>query len=116
MSSPSADKLPLAQNPSTTPIDVLFLAGRLLFYATLFEPDFNRVAVEEEGIVQHLCETLTVLTPSSKASPEQIKAAQSEVLKVVVNVTLYYSSEQQQQRDKEAAGVTVGAGQDRIVE
>ncbi|CAO1620403.1 unnamed protein product [Parajaminaea phylloscopi] len=93
----------LLHNPQDTPADIIFLAARLLFYATLFESSFNRVAVEEENIVVHLAECLNVLTAVLRSalsgeekgfrrteSPAQIKAALSELLKTTFNLGLYY--------------------------
>lgn len=110
----------LLKNPAQTPTDVLFLAGRLLFYATLFEPKFNKIVVEEEGIVQDLCEALAVLTApqlvngiGTAPTQDQMKAAQSELLKVIFNVSLYYSTSQ----DGEAAsGSKADVAQEPLLE
>lgn len=44
----------LLRNPLNVTSEILFLAGRLLFFCTLFESKFNRVAVEELGVVGRL--------------------------------------------------------------
>lgn len=94
----------LLKNPGQSPADVIFLACRLLFFCTLYEANFNRVAVEEEDLVEHLQQALQLLTSAYKAnqtncspstscpsgSPAQIKAALAEVLKVVFNLGIYY--------------------------
>jgi hypothetical protein len=98
------------QHPTHTPPDIIFLGCRLLFFSTLFDATFNRVAVEEENLVERLDTCLRSLTiglyasqfnvgslPSSvsgsacsSGSVTQIKTALAEALKVVFNLGLYY--------------------------
>lgn len=122
------------QNPAHTPVEVLFLAGRLLFYSTLFEATFNRIAVEEGDAVSAIAATLAVLTTAQQAqlshvevpatpstptalphaaSQQQIKAAQAEILKVVFNLGLYYPSTAARGASKHEGGKNVpGEGWD----
>ncbi|PWN18919.1 hypothetical protein BCV69DRAFT_284540 [Microstroma glucosiphilum] len=100
----------LLRNPTHTPPDIIFLGCRLLFFSTLFDASFNKVAVEEENLVEYLETCLRSLTSSLCASQvteagvkpgfsgsasgggsvTQIKTALAEALKVVFNLGLYY--------------------------
>ncbi|CAO1613181.1 unnamed protein product [Sympodiomycopsis kandeliae] len=54
----------LLMNPWQTPAEILFLACRLLFFATLFEASFNAVALQEQALSDRLKETLDALSVS----------------------------------------------------
>ncbi|KDN52099.1 hypothetical protein K437DRAFT_40034 [Tilletiaria anomala UBC 951] len=104
--------------------DVPFLAARLIFYCTLFEAPFNKVAVEELGAIDKLTLSMTALldaleehlanssleedSPRKRASaeyPKQLNAALGEVLKAFFNISLYYprfADESARQRDGSA--------------
>ena len=76
---------------ATAPPELPFLAARLVFFCTLFESAWNKVAVEEQQAV----ETLTAATSALQAKLEvtaggQELAAVGEVLKAFFNLSLYY--------------------------
>ncbi|CEH15481.1 Signaling protein RIC-8/synembryn (regulates neurotransmitter secretion) [Ceraceosorus bombacis] len=96
--------LQMLQNPSVTPAEILFLSGRLLFYATLFDAEFCKAAVETfdapgilSELLQHVAFHLGQAIPETLAaelavpgSEEALRNAASEALKAAFNLTLYY--------------------------
>ncbi|PWN43537.1 hypothetical protein IE81DRAFT_77642 [Ceraceosorus guamensis] len=103
--------LQMLQNPSVTPAEILFLSARLLFYATLFDAEFCKSAVETfdapgilseqlasfKQLLQHVAFHLDQAIPGPLAgelsvpgSEEALRNAASEALKAAFNLTLYY--------------------------
>ncbi|EPQ25675.1 uncharacterized protein PFL1_06747 [Pseudozyma flocculosa PF-1] len=98
----------LLANPSETPVDVLFLGSRLLFFGTLFESPLNRTAVESFGVVRKEADCVRTLlrtireSENGEAAPSrqstlvasatgtQLATALSDLLKAHFNLCLYY--------------------------
>ncbi|KAN0062404.1 hypothetical protein ACQY0O_005287 [Thecaphora frezii] len=98
----------LLANPQDTPVDILFLGSRLLFFSTLFDSPFNRTAVETLGVVRKEAGcTLTLLRAiledasneprsgkqsilAASATATQLGTALSDLLKAHFNICLYY--------------------------
>lgn len=96
----------LLSRPEDTPADILFLGARLLFFSTLFESPFNKVAVAtlnviriEAGCVDALVKAIGEKRADSNANASvlvssgteaQLNTALSDLLKAHFNICLYY--------------------------
>lgn len=95
------------QAPKKTPVDILFLGARLLFFATLFESPFNKTAVEKLNVIAIEASCTQALTqaivesdsPSASSSDNVLQqsgttarftTALSDLLKAHFNICLYY--------------------------
>lgn len=96
----------LLSRPQDTPVDILFLGARLLFFSTLFESPFNKTAVTSLNVIgiEAACvEALVKAMLEKAANPNaassvlvasgteaQLNMALSDLLKAHFNVCLYY--------------------------
>ncbi|SNX88010.1 uncharacterized protein MEPE_06721 [Melanopsichium pennsylvanicum] len=114
----------LLSRPYDTPADILFLAARLLFFSTLFESPFNKIAVTTLNAVNIEAACVDALVKASlekgsnpnaassvlvaSGSKAQVDTALSDLLKAHFNICLYYpriidaeTKQQQQQQQKQ---------------
>ncbi|GAK67542.1 uncharacterized protein PAN0_019d5770 [Moesziomyces antarcticus] len=112
----------LLARPEDTPADILFLGARLLFFSTLFESPFNKIAVATLNAVRVEARCVDALVKASldkaadrnaassvlvaSGAPAQLNTALSDLLKAHFNICLYYprlaDAEAKQQQAEEA--------------
>ncbi len=96
----------LLARPEDTPTDILFLGARLLFFSTLFESPFNKIAVTTLNAVRVEARCVDALVKASldkaadrnaassvlvaSGTPAQLNTALSDLLKAHFNICLYY--------------------------